>query len=86
MSPSQTVALGFIAACVTTGAWVPQAWKCVRTRSARDFSWPSLGGLSVGIALWLAYGIVRADAAIIGANAITLMLVLTITMVKLRYG
>ena len=78
--------LGFIAATVTTGAWVPQALKSLRSRSARDFSWASLGMLTAGISLWLAYGVARRDAAIVGANAVTLLLVLVIAAVKRRYG
>ncbi len=85
MTPSATLALGMVAAAVTTGAWVPQAWRTLRTRSARDFSWPSLAMLCVGIALWLGYGIVRHDAAITGANAVTLVLIGVIVAVKVRH-
>lgn len=86
MSPFETVALGFAAACVTTSAWIPQTVKSVRTRSARDFSWPSLVMLCIGVSLWLAYGLVRRDAAIVGANAVTLVLILVIALVKARHG
>ena len=85
MTPSATLVLGTVAAAVTTGAWVPQAWRTLRTRSARDFSWPSLSMLCVGIALWLGYGIVRQDAAITGANAVTLVLIGVIVAVKVRH-
>lgn len=78
--------LGFIAATITTSAWVPQAYKSVRTRSAQDFSWASLALLIAGIFLWLAYGVARRDLAIIGANAVTLLLVGAIVAVKRRYG
>lgn len=78
--------LGLIAALVTTGAWVPQAWKTVRSRSARDFSWSSLAMLVVGISLWLGYGVIRRDPAIVLANLVTLLLVLVIAAVKRREG
>jgi MtN3 and saliva related transmembrane protein len=80
------LSLGFVAAAVTTSAWVPQAWKTVRSRSAKDFSWPSLTLLAVGIGLWLGYGLLRGDGAIVGANLLTLLLVLTIAAVKSRHG
>lgn len=88
MRPSESFALvlGLIAALVTTGAWVPQAWKTVRSRSARDFSWSSLAMLLVGISLWLGYGVIRRDPAIVLANLVTLLLVLVIAAVKRRYG
>ncbi len=88
MRPSESFALvlGLIAALVTTGAWVPQAWKTVRSRSARDFSWSSLAMLVVGISLWLGYGVIRRDPAIVLANLVTLLLVLVIAAVKRREG
>ncbi len=85
-SESLVLSLGFVAATVTTGAWVPQAWKTVQSRSAKDFSWSSLTMLAVGIALWLGYGLLRRDSAIVGANFVTLLLVLTIATVKGRHG
>jgi MtN3 and saliva related transmembrane protein len=85
MHDAATLVLGIAAATITTSAWVPQAYKTVRTRSARDFSWPSLAMLCAGLALWLAYGVARRDAAITGANVVTLALVATIVVVKLRH-
>lgn len=85
MALSFELALGALAATVTTSAWIPQAVKTVRSRSAHDFAWPSLAMLLVGLSLWLAYGLFRRDPAIIGANAVTLLLVLAIVLVKARY-
>jgi MtN3 and saliva related transmembrane protein len=39
-----------------------------------------------GIALWLAYGVVREDWPIIVANGITLALCLAVVLLKLRHG
>lgn len=86
MQNFEQLGLGLVAATVTTGAWIPQAYKTVRSRSARDFSWPSLAMLSLGVTLWLGYGLVRGDVALIGANAITLVLLLVIVAVKLRHA
>jgi len=88
MRTSETfvLSLGFVAAAVTTSAWVPQAWKTVKSRSAKDFSWSSLAMLVVGIGLWLGYGVLRRDGAIVGANLVTLLLVLVIAAVKRRHG
>lgn len=85
-SPAFILTLGFVAAVVTTSAWVPQTWKTLRSRSARDFSWSSLAMLVVGISLWLAYGLLRGDAAIVLANGVTLALVLAIISVKRTHG
>lgn len=83
---SYTLILGFVAATITTGAWVPQAYKTVRSRSARDFSWSSIAMLLVGISLWLAYGVLRGDMAVALANGVTMALVLIIAAVKRTHG
>ncbi|HEX7152175.1 MAG TPA: SemiSWEET transporter [Thermoanaerobaculia bacterium] len=76
--------LGFAAAFGTTAAWFPQVWKTWRSRSAEDFAWSYLALFSAGVALWLVYGIFRKDAAVIAANAVTLLLVISVSFVKVR--
>jgi MtN3 and saliva related transmembrane protein len=41
---------------------------------------------ALGVALWLAYGIMIGDAPIIFANGVTFVLVVVILAMKLRYG
>jgi MtN3 and saliva related transmembrane protein len=38
--------------------------------------------LSVGIVLWLVYGVMRADVPLVLANAVTLALVISLIVVK----
>ena len=80
-----TELIGYAAAILTTGSFVPQAWLTFRTR---DVSGISLGMYSVftsGIALWLVYGVAMGAWPIIAANAITLALAASILVMKLRY-
>lgn len=81
-SDSFVFTLGLLAAIVTTGAWVPQTIKTLRSRSAKDFSWSSLAMLVLGTSLWLGYGVLRRDLALVSANAFILALVLIIVAVK----
>jgi MtN3 and saliva related transmembrane protein len=74
--------IGWIAAVLTTASWLPQLRRSWRTRSVRDFSWTYLTMFSSGVALWMTYGILRHDPVIVAANLITLLLVLTIMIVK----
>lgn len=74
---------GGAAAVCTTGSFLPQVIKTVQTRSTEDFSWPYLVLFSVGVALWLVYGVMRHDVAVIAANGITLLLMLVIVAVKM---
>ena len=83
MTPFAIVTIGIIAACLTTGAWLPQIVKTWRTRSAHDFSWGYLAMFSSGVALWAVYGFLRDDIAVTGANVVTIVLVLGVIVVKL---
>jgi MtN3 and saliva related transmembrane protein len=78
--------LGLFAGALTTIAFVPQVVRIVRTRSARDISWGMFAILGIGVALWLWYGIRLASLPLIAANGVTLALVSTILVLKLRYG
>lgn len=66
-----TTYLGLTAAALTTISFLPQAWKTWRSRSAGDISLGMYSIFCTGVALWLVYGIITKDAAIIVANAIT---------------
>ncbi|HEY7852306.1 MAG TPA: SemiSWEET transporter, partial [Caulobacteraceae bacterium] len=70
----------------TTVAFLPQVLRAWRTRSTRDISLGMFLVFSVGILLWLIYGLMVRDAPLIAANAVTLVLALTILVLKLRHG
>ena len=42
-----------------------------RTRSTADISWVYLGALGAGIVLWLTYGVISRDAALVATNIAT---------------
>ena|SRR5689334_18902469 len=68
------VPLGIIASICTTGAFLPQVFK-IRRNGGRDLSYTMLGIYLTGILLWLWYGFVIHDAAVILANSATAFLV-----------
>lgn len=77
--------IGSIAAILTTGAFVPQVIKVIKTK---DTSALSLGMYSMqicGVFLWLIHGIHIKDVALIGANSITFLLSLIILTYKIKY-
>lgn len=78
--------IGYVAALCTTAAYVPQALKTVWTRDTRSISLGMYVLMSVGVACWLAYGVVLNSWPIVAANAVTLVLTLTILGMKLRFG
>lgn len=73
------------AGILTTAAYLPQAVKVWRSRSASDISLGMFLMMVTGIALWLIYGISIGSAALIGANAVTLVLSASILVAKLRF-
>jgi MtN3 and saliva related transmembrane protein len=75
-------ALGLIAGVFTTACWIPQLARSLRTRSTDDLSWIYLAVFAVGVTLWLAYGLLRGDLALILSNMFALACVLTLGTVK----
>lgn len=78
--------LGHIAGLLTTGAFVPQVIRVVRTHQTRDISLATFVLFVLGVALWLAYGLLLQAWPVVAANAATLVLALVILGAKLRYG
>ena len=77
--------LGLVAAFLTTSAYVPQAYKTWKTKSAGNISLTMYIAMFVGILLWLLYGIHINSFAMIVANSVTAVLTLIILFFKLRY-
>jgi len=78
--------LGFVAATLTTLAFLPQVVRTWRTRSTKDISLGMFLVLVVGIVLWLVYGFLMMDLPLMAANGVTLVLAGTILFFKLRHG
>lgn len=78
--------IGTLAACLTTASFVPQAWLSFKTRDVSGISLSMYSVFTVGVALWLAYGLLLRAWPIVVANAITLGLALMILGMKLVYG
>jgi MtN3 and saliva related transmembrane protein len=78
--------VGFIGAVLTTLCWLPQLFKVLREKEARALSLPTTSAFTVGVMLWLIYGLAIGDWPLIGSNAATLALIAPILVMKLRYG
>ena len=78
--------LGYVAAALTTAAFVPQAVKVIRSRDTGAISLWMYVTFTVGIALWFVYGVLLNAWPIILANAVTFGLAATILALKLRHG
>jgi len=77
--------IGFIGGVLTTLALVPQAVKAWKTKHTRDISIWWILTLTIGIILWLVYGILIGSLPIITANVATLILAVIVLLLKLKY-
>lgn len=78
--------IGIMAGFCTTASFVPQVIRTWRTRSVDDISLRMYLLLCLGVALWLAYGLLVNSLSVVLANAVTLVLALSVLVMKLRYG
>ena len=77
--------IGYIAACLTTGAFISQAWMTWRRKRAEGVSLGMYVLMVTGIFMWLTYGILLQAWPVIIANIITMLLALFILGMKLIY-
>jgi MtN3 and saliva related transmembrane protein len=78
--------IGYAAATLTTLSFVPQAVKIIRTRDTDGISVEMYAAFTLGIFLWLTYGILKGDVPIIAANSVTLALASVILFLTIRYS
>lgn len=86
MAMSLVDAIGTVAAVLTTAAFVPQVWLTFKTRDVSGVSLAMYSAFTVGIALWLVYGLMMNAWPIVVANAVTLALAISILVMKLTFG
>lgn len=77
--------LGYLAAFLTTASFVPQVVKIYKSKLANDVSLCMFLLFTLGIFLWLFYGLAQNIWPIVIANAVTLALSLSILVMKLKY-
>ncbi|HVJ08594.1 MAG TPA: SemiSWEET transporter [Acidisarcina sp.] len=77
--------IGSGAAFCTTVSFLPQLIRVWRLKSARDISIVMFLLFSVGLALWLAYGLMIHSWPVILSNGCTLLFSLAILGLKVKY-
>jgi MtN3 and saliva related transmembrane protein len=73
------------AALFTTGAFIPQMLRALRTRSTGDLAWGYLALFGTGVGLWMVYGLIKGDPALIVANGLTFVMVGVISAAKVSH-
>jgi MtN3 and saliva related transmembrane protein len=77
---------GYLAAAMTTLAFIPQAVQTIRTRDTRSISLGMYVVFTIGIAFWLVYGIALGSMPMILSNIVTFLLSATILGLKIKHG
>ncbi len=86
IQPALVEAVGIAAAILTTLCWIPQAARTIRTRDTRAISLVTQSAFTLGIGLWLVYGLLLGSLPLILANGVSFVLVAMILAMKLRFG
>jgi MtN3 and saliva related transmembrane protein len=76
--------LGMLAATLTSLSYLPQLQKAIPRNSTSDLSLKMLVALSIGLCLWVVYGVAKDDCVIILANSIGAALSLAVLGFKVR--
>jgi MtN3 and saliva related transmembrane protein len=78
--------IGSSAAVLTMFSFIPQIIKTMKTKSAKDVSLLTLFQLSLGVSLWIVYGIYLKNIIIITANSVTLTTLIILLFLYFNYG
>jgi MtN3 and saliva related transmembrane protein len=76
--------IGYLAALLTTFSFLVQAIQSWRTRDLSGISVGMYSMFTLGVALWLIYGIVIKSWPLIVTNALTFLFALSILLMKLK--
>ena len=77
--------IGLLAGVLTTGCWLPQLLRSWRNRSTSDISWTYLAVLTAGVGLWIVYGALTADVAVVTTNVATSVALVMLATFKARF-
>ncbi|QIZ06686.1 SemiSWEET transporter [Priestia megaterium] len=77
---------GYVAAILTTLSFLPQAIKTIKEKNTEGISLVMYSLFTSGVLMWLLYGLFVNDIPIIVANAVTLILAVTILTLKIKYS
>ena len=81
-----TQIIGIAAGILTAISMLPQLIKIVKEKKAEDISITMLIVLIAGLSLWIAYGILRKDIPIVATNSFSVLVNITIVVLRIKYN
>jgi MtN3 and saliva related transmembrane protein len=80
-----TQIIGLAAGVCTACSLLPQVFKTLKEKKADDVSLAMLFVLQAGLILWTVYGIKRNDIPIIATNIFSLLVNITMVILRIKY-
>jgi MtN3 and saliva related transmembrane protein len=80
-----TQIIGLAAGVCTATSLLPQVFKTIKEKKADDVSLLMLLVLATGIVLWIVYGVKRNDLPIIATNSFSLLVNITMVILRIKY-
>ncbi|MDB5206194.1 MAG: hypothetical protein JWR72_1269 [Flavisolibacter sp.] len=81
-----TQIVGLFAGICTASSLLPQLIKTVKEKKADDISKVMLFVLMIGVATWIVYGVMRDDLPIIITNSFSLLLNISMIILRIKYN
>jgi len=78
--------VGLAAGFFATLSFLPQVIKSYKSKSTKDLSWGWLAAFTLGVLLWLTYGLMINSTPVILANIATISLLFVLIFLKLKHG
>jgi MtN3 and saliva related transmembrane protein len=78
--------IGFLAGILCTVSFLPQVIRAFKTKQTKDLSFATFSIFSLGVALWIVYGILTKQTPIVLTNVTILVLALLLLIMKAKYG
>jgi len=85
MNPSNIEIIGYIAAVLSTGSFLPQVYKAWSTKDTKSLSLPMVLMLFTGVCLWITYGFLIGSVPILASNVVTAICTGLLVFFKLKY-
>jgi MtN3 and saliva related transmembrane protein len=77
---------GIVGGALSVGAFLPQAWRIFRRRSAVDVSLTMYLAIITASLLWMFYGYVHGSVELFLTNLIICAIAIVIAVLRIRYG
>lgn len=77
--------LGLAAGTISSITFLPQVTRIWKTKSVKDLSMNMLFLLILGVSMWLVYGVVQKDLAIIYTNSMVLVMSVIMFFFKIKF-